>query len=616
LIIHAVCPQTTAVIRERVALYFAQIGRSLALVWRSSPGGTIAIAVLTVAAAAFPPAIAYVGKIIVDGVVAERGLATALQATRWPLTLWVAVEMGFLVASSLTERTLTLVRTVTGGRLGTDVNAMILDKALTLKLQHFEDSELYDKLTRARREASTRPLALMQATFDILRQAVSLAAYMALLVAFSPLLVVALLLATIPAFVVETRFSAIGFNMRKWRSPEGRRLSYLESVLTSDGHAKEVKVFGLGDSLRERYRVLAESFQEENRQLAVRRTYWGWGLSLISIAAFYTCYALIVAATVRGHLSLGDMTLYVVAFRQGQQSFQSALSGIAGMYEHALYMSNLFEYLNIPVDSEGRTAGMAGPIRLGERGIRFVNVGFRYPGASEWALHGLDVFIPSGQSLALVGENGAGKTTFVKLLTRLYEPTEGSVMLDGKDLRDWEESARRRRIGVIFQDFARYQFPLRDNIGLGSLEHLQDDARIYDAVERAAAREVVDRLPLGLDTQLGRWFEGGVELSGGEWQKVALSRAFIRTDADILVLDEPTASLDAEAEHAVFQRFRALAEGRTTIVVSHRFPTVRMADRILVLQAGRMIEHGTHAELLAMQGRYAHLFALQAQGYR
>ena len=404
----------------------------------------------------------------------------------------------------------------------------------------------------------------------------------------------AVLVATIPAFIAEARFSGAAFRLRNWRSPDSRRLTYLEYVLANDEHAKEVKLFGLGPLLLGRYKRLAETFYEDDRRLALRRTLWGYGLSLLSTAVFYGCYALIVAATVRGRLTLGEMTLYLVAFRQGQQSFQSILTALGSMYEDTLYMTNLFDYFAIPTDAP-RAVGPVGAVR-DEEGVRFEGVGFKYPGGDKWALRGIDVFVPKGQSLALVGENGAGKTTFIKLLAGLYEPTEGSVLLDGRDIRTWDEAKLRARIGVIFQDFNEYQLALRENVGFGSVDHLDDDLRVGRAVDQGGAKELVAGLTAGIETQLGRWFREGVELSGGQWQKVALARAFMREEADILILDEPTAALDAEAEHAVFQRFKALAAGRTTILISHRFPTVRMADRILVIEAGVVVEDGSHAE--------------------
>jgi len=631
-------------LRKRLRASVVHSGRALALVWRSAPAGVVTLGALTIVAALLPPFIAYVGKLIIDAVMAARAAAPALrEAAVSHAVRLVVLELGAVVAMAGIERVLGLVRQVIGLRLGIDINLRILEKAQRLSLRHFEDPEFYDKLTRARREASTRPLSLIQSNFQVVRNGLTLAGYIALLVGFSGWMALALLAATVPAFVTETRFSGAAFRLRNWRSPDARRLTYLEYVLANDEHAKEVKLFGLGPVLLDRYRTMAETFFTDDKRLAVRRTVWGYVLSLLSTGVFYACYALIVVATVRGRLTLGEMTLYLVAFRQGQQSFQAVLTAVGGMYEDTLYMTNLFDYFAIPTDdgpalasSEAAPALVALPpppvaselttngtraAAPAELGIRFENVGFRYPvagngaGTERWALRGVNVFIPKGQSLALVGENGAGKTTFIKLLTNLYQPTEGRVLLDGRDLREWDEGALRRRIGVIFQDFNQYQLALRENVAFGSVQHLQDDQRVGRAIEQGGASEMVAGLTAGIDTQLGRWFSSGVDLSGGQWQKIALARAFMREEADILILDEPTAALDAEAEHAVFQRFRALAAGRTTILISHRFPTVRMADRILVLESGHVIEDGDHASLLAAGTRYAHLFNLQAAGY-
>ena len=594
---------------------FSHTPRTLGLVWQSSPRGLVFVALLTVLSAALPVTMAWVGKLIVDAVVAARnaapGAARDLAFSR--VTHWVLVELALVVGIGLVERSVGLMRQLIGSRLGIDLNVRIMEKALTLDLRHFEDPKFYDQLTRARREASSRPLSLVQENFQIVRSALTLAGYAALLMRFSPWAVAGLLAAAVPAFDSEARFSGAAFRLRNRRSPEARKLNYLEYVVGNDEHAKEVKLFGLGPLLLDRYKRLAELFYHDDRQLSVRRAGWTFALSQIANAAYYGCYVAIALAAAAGRLSLGDMTLYVVAFRQGQSGFQAILAALGGMYEDNLYMSNLFEYLAIPT---GRTGMPELPPGRAETGIRFEGVGFRYPDAQTWALRDVSLFVPQGQSLALVGENGAGKTTFIKLLTRLYEPTEGRILLDGCDLRAWDEAALRRRVGVIFQDFNQYQFAVRENVGFGSVEHLADTPRIDRAVANGGASEVVAALAAGLETQLGRFFQDGAELSGGQWQKLALARAFMREEADILVLDEPTAALDAVAEQAVFERFRALTQGRTAILISHRFPTVRMAERIVVIEHGHIVEQGTHAELLALGGRYARMFTLQAEGYR
>jgi ATP-binding cassette subfamily B protein len=584
----------------------SQTARTVKLVWRSSRSGTLTLLALTLLAALLPLAVAWVGKAIIDAVV-EGARSEAL-------TL-VFVELGLVIALATTQRGLTLLRSLLGARLSVDIHVAILEKALSLEMTHFEDPEFYDRLTRARREASSRPVSLVTGVFSLMQNALTLIGYVALLVAFSALAVVGLFVAAIPATIAELRYSNEAFRLRNWRAPDTRKLNYLEYVLANDAYAKEVRLFGLGPLLLGRFRSLAELFYREDRSLAWRRATRGHALSLIGTLAFYGCYAVIALATVAGRLTLGTMTLYVVAFRQGQQAFQAVLAAIGTLWEDSLYMSNLFEFLAIPVAPlPVQPVGQA-PAAPDGSGIRFENVGFRYPDQERWALRGITLTIPAGQSLALVGHNGAGKTTFIKLLTRLYDPTEGRVLLDGVDLRAWDPERLRRRIAVIFQDFSRYQLELRENVGFGSVDDLDDLPRIIRAVESGGATADVAGLPQGLATILGRSFHGGTELSGGQWQKVAIARAFMREQADILVLDEPTAALDALAEHAVFERFSTLTRGRTCILISHRFPTVRMADRIVVLESGRVVEEGTHEELVAQGERYAQLFALQAKGY-
>ncbi len=592
---------------------------TLGLVWRSSPALTLTLAALTLVASGLPLGIAYAGKRIVDAVVAGSRDATLR---------WVFLELAVVLVQAAVMRGLGLVRTVLGARLGVDVNVAILEKALSLELHHFEDSEFYDQLTRARREASSRPVQLVSDAFQLVQNALTLVGYGALLLRWSGVTVVLLLLATVPAALGEARYSKLTFRLRNWRSPDSRRLMYLEYVLANDEHAKEVKVFGLGPLFLGRYKALAETFYREDRSLAVKRSGVTHALSLLGTGAFYAAYAFMALAAAARRLTLGNMTMYVVAFRQGQQAFQAVLSAIGSIYEHNLYMANLFGFLALD-GTAGRSGSLPAPPpapalsptpaespNTGERGLVLLDVGFRYPGADAWALRHVDLAIRPGQSLALVGDNGAGKTTLIKLITRLYDPTEGSIMLDGRDVRHWDRDTLRRRFGVLFQDFNQYQLKLRENVALGSVDHMDDEPRVVRAVDYGGAKDLITALPQGLETSLGRWFKDGAELSGGQWQKVALSRAFMREEADILVLDEPTAALDADAEHAVFERFQELSRGRTTIVISHRFPTVRMADRIVVLGGGHIVEAGTHEELVAQGGTYARMFALQAAGYR
>jgi len=403
----------------------------------------------------------------------------------------------------------------------------------------------------------------------------------------------------------------------RWRSPETRMQIYLETVIAREDNVKEVKLFGLGPLLLQRYRDIFQRLYKADRALAIRRDGWGFVLGLIGTAALYGAYAWIALATVASRITLGQMTMYLMLFRQGQSAVSAILSAIGGMYEDNLYLSTLYEYLETPSRSTGASVEarkVSGP--LPKDGIRFQDVSFRYPGAPEPALREVNLHIRPGESLALVGENGSGKTTLIKLLTRLYKPNSGRILLDGLDLQNWEEEALRQRIGVIFQDFSRYQFLVGENIGVGDVRYFDDGARWQEAAQKGMADGIITGLPQGYGTQLGKWFKGGQELSGGQWQKIALSRAFMRQEADILVLDEPTAAMDAAAEANIFEHFRKLTQNRIAILISHRFSTVRMASQIVVIENGRIIEHGSHETLMQLDGHYARLFSLQAAGYR
>ncbi|GEJ58362.1 ABC transporter permease [Anaeromyxobacter diazotrophicus] len=571
------------------------------------------LAALTAVAAVLPAGIAWVGKLIVDAVVAAgRG-----EGPPGRVTALVLVELGLMALSLTAGRLLGLERELLRARLGNAVNERILEKALDLELRHFEDAEVYDKMQNARREASARPLSLVMQAFAIAQNAVTLAALSALLARLSPWSVLVVVASSIPAFLAEARLAAASFRLNSWRAPEGRRLNYLEWILTRDSHVKEVKLFGLGPLVLDRYRALFTKFYGEDRRLAVRRMAFGVAFGLVSLAAFYAMYALVAARAARREISLGDLTLYLAVFRQGQGAVQNILSAIGALYEDALYMSNLFAYLAIPTGQERARLPAAPTLPRGDPlPIELDHLSFRYPGRAEWALEDVTLTIAPGEKLGLVGENGAGKSTLVKLLLRLYEPTRGAIRYGGVDLRDLDADDLRQRMGAVFQDFVRYQFTAAENIGLGSPPHLEDRPRIEEAARRGGAAAVVEALPRRYDTVLGGWFEAGQELSAGQWQKLAVARGFMRERPEVLILDEPTAAIDAEAEHELFERFRALAADRTAIVISHRFSTVRtMADRIAVLHGGRIVELGSHRELLEKDGRYAHLFRLQAQGY-
>ena len=593
---------------------FQYSGVALKIVWSTSAKLTIAMALTTLFAGVLPAAIASVGGLFVDVVsnaFQDDGSNTA--QLRSEALYYVFLEAGLVVLMTGAQRINTVCQSILRVLLGNKINVMILEKALTLELAHFEDAEYYDKLVRARREASSRPLSLVIKTFDLFRDIIALITIGIWLFQFSPYAVLLLAVAGVPAFIAEAKFSGEAFRIHRRRSAERRMQIYLEMVLTREDGVKEVKLLQLGKMFLQRYVDIFLNIYKEDRSLVLRRGIWGYILGLIASAAFYFAYGWVGFAAIAGAITIGQMTMYIAQFRLGQNSVTNSLTSINGMYEDNLYLSNLTEFLSHKVP-EQTGEGIAGPNP--DDGIRFENVSFSYPGAQTPALKNINLHITPGESLAIVGENGSGKTTLIKLLTRLYAPTEGRILVDGLDLQEWDTNAIREKIGVIFQDFARYQLIVGENIGIGDVDNIDDGNQIEEAARKGMADEFVRDLPLDYQTQLGTWFKDGKELSGGQWQKIALSRAFMRSKADILILDEPTAAIDARAEAEIFEHFNDLTDNRISIIISHRFSTVRRADHIIVLEKAEVLEQGSHQQLLEMDGQYATLFNLQAKGYQ
>jgi ATP-binding cassette subfamily B protein len=587
---------------------------AMEIVWSTSATLTLVMAATTLVSGVLPAAIASVGGLFVDAVAsAIQNTGDAAEAARSEVLFYVLVEAGLVVIMTGAQKLNTVCQSILRVLLGNKINVMILEKALTLELAHFEDAEYYDKLVRARREASSRPLSLVIKTFDLARDVVALLTIGIWLFQFSAYAVLLLGLAGIPAFLAEAKFSGEAFRIHRRRSAERRVQIYLEMVLTREDGVKEVKLLQLGKLFLQRYVDIFRKIYKEDRNLVLRRGFWGYVLGLLASAAFYFAYGWVGFAAIAGAITIGQMTMYIAQFRLGQNAVTNSLTAVNGMYEDNLYLSNLTEYLNhkVPETTGNKTAG-PDP----SDGIRIENVSFFYPGSNIPALNKVNLHIRPGESLAIVGENGSGKTTLIKLLTRLYQPSEGTIYLEGLDLKDWDIDTLRKKIGVIFQDFARYQLLVGENIGIGDVDELEQDELIEEAAEKGMADEFVKDLPQGYKTQLGTWFKDGKELSGGQWQKIALSRAFMRSKADILILDEPTAAIDARAEAEIFAHFRDLTANKISIIISHRFSTVRMADHIIVLEKAEILEEGSHEELLASDGQYATLFNLQAQGYQ
>ena len=599
---------------DKITEAFGNIPGAVRLVWDASAWATLVMAAITVVTALLPASQAYVGKLIVDSVVNSLNVGTSAEAALRLALPFLLLEFGLLLLGTLLSQARNLAEHILHARTNLHINTLIIRKALALDLSYFENAEYYDKLQNARREADWRSLRIVQGLFTLIQSVITILSFAFLLLQFNPWLTLLLFGATIPAFIAQSRYSRLNFRILTWRAPEARQMMYIEHLLTVDESAKEVKLFGLGEPLLRKYQALLQKAIKEDQDIAVRRSAASVGWGLIATLTYYAAYAWIIYRTAAGAITLGDMTMYLSIFRQSQQTFRGILDGVNGLYENGLFVSNLFAFLDLEPQMPTHLHPAPMPERI-QGGLEFRHVSFRYPGRQDWALRDVNLTIAPGEKLALVGANGAGKTTLIKLLTRLYDPTEGAILLDGIDLREYDLDDLRQKIGVIFQDFVRYQATARENIGYGQIDYMDDEGRVLDSAERAGAAPLLEGLPEGYDTMLGRWFEGGHQLSGGEWQKVALGRAFMR-DSEVLILDEPTSALDAENEALVFQRFGELTTGKTAVFISHRFSTVRMADRIAVIQDGGIRELGSHEQLLALGGTYARLFNLQAAGYR
>ena len=586
----------------------------LRLVFQTHRGYTAAILVLRVLRSFIPVAVLWIGKLIIDGVIA--GVATVRAAHTpdwWHLATLIALELGIAVVGEALARLSALLESLLGDLFANRLSVQLMEHAATLDLAQFEDAEIYDHLERARRQTVGR-IGLFTLLLGTAQDLITLVSLASVLLVQLPWLLLLLTVAVVPAFLGEAHFASLGYSLLFQWTPERRLLDYLRYMGASDESAKEVKLFGLSSFLVGRYAKLSDKFYLENKRLAVRRNVVSTLLVTVGTLGYYAAYAVIIYRTVMGDFTIGTLTFLAGSFRQSRGLIQSVLLALSSIYEQSLYLSDLFTFFDVRPTVVTKPGARPVPQPL-QRGFQFENVGFRYPGSQRWAVRHLTFSFEPHERIALVGENGAGKTTLVKLLARLYDPDEGRILLDGVDLRDYDLDSLRKNIGIIFQDFVRYDFILRENIGVSQVDALDDETRIREAARRSLADSVVQRIPQGFDQMLGRRFDNGVELSGGEWQKVALARAYMR-DAQVLILDEPTAALDARAEYEVFLRFAELTQGRMAVLISHRFSTVRMADRILVLKGGELVDDGTHEELLARGGLYAELFTLQAAGYR
>lgn len=589
-------------------------------IWETSRPLTLATIGLRLVRAFLPIATLYVGKLIIDEAVRLVGAGVAGDvAEAWQrgqldhLMVLLGLEFGLAIGSDLLGRMTSYVDTLLSERFTNATSIRLMEHAAELDLEDFEDADLQDKLDRARRQTMGR-MSLMGQLFGQAQDAITVLSFAAGLLAYAPWLMVLLAVALVPAFIGESHFNALNYSLNFQWTPERRQLEYLRQMGASVETAKEVKIFNLNRFFIERFRTLSDKFYQANRRLAARRAAWGTVLAALGTLGYYVAYAYIAWRTVRGDFSIGDLTFLAGSFRRLRQLLESLLTGFSQVAGQALYLDDLYSFFEIEPEIRSKPGALPVPAPI-RRGFVFEGVGFRYEGSERWALRGLSFELHAGEVLALVGENGAGKTTLVKLLARLYDPDEGRILLDGRDLRDYDLDDLRANIGVIFQDFVRYHLTAAENIGVGQIDAMDDRTRIERAARKGMADDVVAGLPRGYDQVIGRRFKDGVDLSGGQWQKIAIARAYMR-DAQVMILDEPTAALDARSEYEVFERFKELSDNKTAVLISHRFSSVRMADRILVLADGKVEASGTHAELMAQGGRYAELFELQAAGYR
>lgn len=580
------------------------------MIWRTSPPLTFFNIVLRGLKAAVPVGQLYVGKLIIDEVIR---LINAPEKDFHTLWWWLGMELSLAVLSEVFNRLISLTDALLGDLYANHSSIELMHKAATLDLGMFEDSEFYDKLERARRQTTGR-VVLMSMVLSQLQDLITILFLGAGLVVFEPWLIVILFIAVLPSFLSEAYFSRSSYSLVRSWTPQRRELDYLRYIGASVETAKEIKVFGLDRFLTRRFSKIANEYFLANKVIAIRRTIWGTVLQILSVLAYYGAYLLIILRTVGGALTVGDLTFLSGSFNRLQNQLQNLLSTFTRITESALYLQDYFDFMAIKPGIMDQPDAIDAPLTI-RQGIRFEDVGFKYPGTEIWAVRHISLELTPGEKLALVGENGAGKTTLVKLLARMYDPSEGRILVDGVDIRHFKIDTYRKLIGVIFQDYVRFSFKAGENIAVGQIDASTQDEQIHTAAEKSLADPVIRKLPGGYDQMLGKRFSDGVDLSGGEWQKIALARAYMR-DAQIVILDEPTASLDARAEYEVFKRFSELTRGKTAVIISHRFSTVRMADRILVLRQGEMSELGTHEELLASNGLYAELFNLQAQGYQ